>query len=294
MAACWGALVLDTPILLEPLLVGLLSDVCLGAEFEETGPGRGRLTVYLGSQAEAHDAARRAADLLRRHGLDPEQSGLRVEGVEDGKWVERYQASLQPFPLGARFLIDPGGTGATAAGRRRIALVPGRAFGTGEHPTTRICAGRLEKYVSPGSSWVDLGCGSAILSLVARFRGARRVLALDVDLDAAAVARNVVRENRQSGAILVVSGSAESAKRGVWDGVVANIAASYFLRSAAAIAALLRADGTLIAAGFRAEEGEIGEVAAVVERAGLREIERDASDGWGVLVFTRGRPAGGD
>ena len=285
--SCWGALVLDTPESLESTLVGCVSRVCLGAEFRETSPGQGRLTVYLESQAEARDALVSVAQVLARSGLDSEQCGLRVERIEDGRWAERYQASLRPFPLGQRFTVVPGGADDGVAGRKSIRLRPGRAFGTGEHATTRMCVRQLERHVVAGSRWVDLGCGSGILSLVARFCGARRVLSVDVDPQAAEVARGVLRQNREADAIGVVSGTAESARQGVWDGVVANIAASHFVSSGASTAALLRPGGTLIASGFLSEPAERGEILGALTRAGLREIGRDSVEGWSVLVLVR-------
>lgn len=289
--SCWGALALDTPESLEPTLVGCLSHVCLGAEFRETDPGQGQLTVYLGSQAEARDAALTVAQVLERNGLDPDKCRLRVERIEDGRWVERYQASLRPFPLGRRFRVVPGGGGAGAdirvAGRRSITLVPGRAFGTGEHPTTRMCVRQLEGQVVAESRWLDLGCGSGILSLVARFCGARRVVALDVDSVAAEVARLVIRKNGEERAIEVVAGSSDSVRHGVWDGVVANIAASHFVHSGASTAALLRPGGVLIASGFSAQPAERAEVLDALTRAGLVEIGDDSCEGWSTLVLAR-------
>jgi len=286
--SCWGALVLDTPESLEPTLVGRLSAVCLGAEFRRTEPGHGRLTIYLGSLAEAREAAEWLAEVLELNGLDPAQCGLRVERIDDRRWVERYQAALRPFPLGRRFCVDPGGGGEALAGRTPITLVPGRAFGTGEHATTRMCAGQLERHVVGGSRWVDLGCGSGILSLVARFSGAQRVLALDVDPQAAEVAASVVRRNGEAHAIGVVSGGGGCARQGVWDGVVANITASHFVHSAGLTAAMLRPGGILIASGFLAEAAERGEVLAALRGAGLVEIGHESDEGWSVLVLSRG------
>ena len=106
------------------MLVGCLSGVCLGAEFRRTDPGHGRLTVYLGSTAEARDAAESLARVLKLNGLDPGECGLRVERIDDGRWVERYQAALRPFPMGRRFCVAPGGPGDGLEGRRSITLVP--------------------------------------------------------------------------------------------------------------------------------------------------------------------------
>ncbi len=187
--------------------------------------------------------------------------------------------------------------GAEPAGRIPIRLVPGRAFGTGEHPTTRICAELLEQLVRRGSRWLDLGCGTGILALVAAHCGARQVTAVDHDPEAVALAGEVVRANGMSGTIRTVCGTAasvvgarepepeeeeEEEEDGPWDGMVANIGRSFFTTHADDLASLLVAGGTLIASGFL-EEDRRG-VADALNAAGLR-VERTAtSSEWSAIV----------
>ena len=80
-----------------------------------------------------------------------------------------------------------------------ISLDPGMAFGTGHHPTTRMCLELLERYVRPGDRILDLGCGSGILSIAAAKLGASDVLGFEIDPIAASVAERNVRENDVSG-----------------------------------------------------------------------------------------------
>ena len=288
----WGALVLEIPECLEDPLVGLTAHCSLGAESRSIGERRGRLTIYFPSLADAHSAAQVVSAWLPRIGHDADSCALRAEGVEHVPWVERYQAGLRPFALGRGFCVDPTGSRGGFPGRRCIELTPGRAFGTGEHPTTQLCVMALERIVREGGRWVDLGCGSSILSLVSRWGGASRVLALDIDPVAAQVGRDVTRRNGEERAVDVVHGSVACARPDVWDGVVANIASSYFEEHAAPVAALLREGGTLIAAGFL--EQQRSGVRDALMRAGLVENveERRSLDGWSLLVFAR--PLRGD
>jgi ribosomal protein L11 methyltransferase len=282
----WGALALEAPEVLEPVLVGCLSPDCLGAEFHAAGPGRGRLTVYFSSPEAAREAETCLRRVLAAHGVEPDACGLRVERIEDGRWVERYQASLQPFPLGEGFSVLPGTEGRGVPGRRAIRLVPGRAFGTGEHPTTRLCVRALERFVERGSLWLDLGCGSAILSLVALGCGARRVLAVDADPEAARVASEVIRENGAQRSIQVVCGRGSCARGGRWDGVVANIVSGYFVSRAGALSSLLRPGGLLIASGFLADT-ERGAVRGALARAGLQPVDEGTLETWAAIVARR-------
>lgn len=283
MAPTWNAVVVEIPAELEDELVALVPDTCLGAEFR--GTERGRLAIYTESRATADELARRIADRLQAHGLNAGRCGLGVEEIEDGRWVERYMAGLRPFPLGRRFIVDPKGSEPAGGERIPIVLVPGRAFGTGEHPTTRLCAAELERRVRGESRWVDLGCGSGILSIVAHHCGAAKVLGLDSDGEAIGVARRALAANGLERRIDLRRASADEGGTGRWDGVVANISAEYFAMSARAAAALLRPAGTFIASGFL--DGRADEVASALTRAGLCEAARTSNDGWGLLRACR-------
>jgi ribosomal protein L11 methyltransferase len=232
------------------------------------------------------------AGLLRREGLDPVAPRVRLRQVGDGRWAERYQAGLRPFALGRRFLIDPAASGADPGDRVGIHLVPGGAFGTGEHPTTRLCVLALERFVRPGTRWADIGCGSGLLAVVARHCGAADVLALDVDPEAVRIAREVVWLNGLAGAVRVERGTHDALDRGAWDGVVANIGASYFVESAAELAARLREGGKLIASGFY--EDRRTEARDALIRAGLTEVGESAYEGWSATVFRRGTESVGE
>lgn len=133
-----------------------------------------------------------AAALFR---LDPELS-LRWETQEPVDWVQRYQASLRAIPVGRRFVILPSpDLGNPCPGRVALELVPGMAFGTGEHFTTASCLRSLESLSPAPSSVLDLGCGTGILAAAAWKLGARRVLACDIDSEACAVSRETARVN---------------------------------------------------------------------------------------------------
>jgi ribosomal protein L11 methyltransferase len=169
--------------------------------------------------------------------------------------------------------------------RSPILLVPGRAFGTGEHGTTRLAVEALEQHVTPGSAWLDLGTGTGLLALVARHLGAGRVIARDNDPDAVEVAREVLRANGSAHGVELRQGSMEELAAASFDGIVANIVAPFFLAHAAEVAALLRPGGLLLATGLLAEEE--GKVGSALERAGLRLESRESVPPWVLLLARR-------
>jgi ribosomal protein L11 methyltransferase len=243
------------------------------------------LRVYLGSSYDADVWRRRAADVLGAHGLQAGRSRLAIDPVVDGRWVERWQASLSPIPLGTRFAVLPRLDAVAENGREPIRLIPGMAFGTGEHATTRLCASGVERRVVPGSRWLDLGTGTGLLAIVAARCGASRVLALDLDPVATAVASDVVAANAASDVVEVRAGSMAEVGDETFDGIVANIQSSFFLASAALLANALAPLGLLVASGFL--DDDVLCVSSALAAAGMH-VEASSSEGpWACLLLVR-------
>ncbi len=283
---CWGVVRVEVPVEQADEIAGALGLGALGVEVAEGAPGRATLSIFVGTEDEARLAAERVEgtleELLGSVGARP-----RVETVADGRWVERYQERLRRLPLGRRFEVLPTEAGASSeTGRIGIRMVPGRAFGTGEHPTTRLCVAALEEAVAAGTSWIDVGTGSGILALVAAHLGARKVVAVDVDPEAVEVARNWIERNGMAAVVETRASGAGALSEEAADGVVVNISAPYLEGDATELARLLRGGGTLIASGFLT--GDLGPVATALERAGFREVDRSESEGWACLVMRLG------
>ena len=286
MTRRWSVLVVEVPGGLEEEVAAALANHGLGAEVGVSSGGRAPVRVYLDDQVDADRWVTRAREVLGAHGVT--SADVRLEALEDGHWVERYQQALRPLPLARRFVVLPGEHLAPTPGREPLVLVPGMAFGTGEHPTTRLCAEAVETTVEPGQVWMDLGTGTGILALVAARSGARRVLALDPDPEAVRVAREVVARNGGEERIEVREGSADARGAERFHGVVANIAASFFLRESEALASCLAPDGWAIMSGFLEED--LSEVEAAVTGAGLHVVDRAGSSPWSLLRARRFAP----
>ena len=290
----WWAVRVVVPDRLADELAGSITGGALGIEVEVDGPGRAIFSVYLETEADARVAAERVRRVLGAL-LGPEDPpGVPVvETVEDDRWVERYQERLRPLPLGTRFVVlPPDAEDPPEAGRIAIRMVPGRAFGTGEHATTRQCADLLEKRVSPGSLWIDVGTGSGILAIVAARCGARRVIAVDVDPDAIVVAREWIVRNGVAAAVDLRASGIGPLSGTAADGVVVNVSGAYLEGDAAALAGMLKVGGALVASGF--PTGELGDVSSALQAAGFRETTRTETEGWACLemLMERGTPWG--
>lgn len=126
----------------------------------------------------------------------------------DVDWVQQTQDAWPPVLVGEKFfLVAPWRTEPTPAGRFRLEINPGQQCGTGQHPCTQKCLAAMERIVKPGDSVLDVGSGSGILSIAAKLLGASRVVACDIDPEAA----------------LDFIGSVDAVRSNSFDVVVANI-----------------------------------------------------------------------
>jgi ribosomal protein L11 methyltransferase len=201
-------------------------------------------------------------DLLRRYDGD-----IAEEPEED--WEERTRRSFPPLAIGERFwLAPPWNADPTPPGRMRLEINPGQVCGTGWHPCTQMCLEAMERHVRQGDAVLDVGAGSGIVGAAARLLGAGRVIACDIDAEAAAAARELAGGN-------VFIGSADAVGAGVFDVVVANISAAVIARLMPELRRAAVREGLLILSGFRE--------APEFERA----IEENERDGWRCVVTRR-------
>ena len=138
------------------------------------------------------------------------------------------------------------------AGQPYLLLCSGNTFGTGAHPTTRICVTLLEEILREGQSVLDLGSGSGILALSAALLRARRVIAIDHDLEACRVARHNVGINAMNDTVHVVNGRLEAlSDQAVFDVVLANLELQTLVEVVPRLTAHLSPDGCLVVSGVQ-------------------------------------------
>ncbi len=203
------------------------------------------------------------------------------EEVLEEDWALAWRAHFTPLHIG-RLVVKPSWHDcAPGPGETVLELDPGQAFGTGHHPTTRMCLLLLQKYLRPGMEVLDLGTGSGILALAAARLGAGSVLALDTDPLAVKAARENVRKNGLGGAIKVRKGTLDP-RWGCFDLIAANLTARTILELLPALSSSLKGGGLLIAGGIIGDRED--EVEKGLLGAGLKLQEKAAEGEWRTLA----------
>ena len=202
------------------------------------------------------------------------------ETIAEQNWVQLTQSQFDPIRVSERLWIVPSWHEAPDPKALVLVLDPGMAFGTGSHPTTRLCLEWLERTVTPGVSLLDYGCGSGILAIAAAKLGAGDVLGVDIDLQAVGAATDNAARNAANVRF------DDSAKQidGQFDIVVANILSNPLKALAPAICGHVSPGGKLALSGILAEQTDelIDAYAPYIALS-----VADTRDGWVCLAGAR-------
>ena len=210
-----------------------------------------------------------------------------VRELAEEDWAEAWKKHYTILHLGKHIVVKPSWLEyAPAPDEVIVELDPGMAFGTGLHPTTRMCLVLLEDRVARGSRVLDVGTGSGILSIAAAKLGAGEVLALDLDPIAVDTAGRNVAANHAENVVQVLRGSLEAdTGRNLFDLVCINILAEVISDLAPALAAVLRPGGVIIASGILDYKSE--DVAEALKASGIMVSEKMQEEDWVALVGAR-------
>ncbi len=216
--------------------------------------------------------------------LEPGAS-LEDRVVDEDEWETAWKSRFTVKHIGKRLVLKP--TWQIywpAPGDVVIELDPGMAFGTGHHPTTRMCLEQLERLLVPGMRVLDLGTGSGILAIAAIKLGADCVVGLDTDETAVQVARANIEQNGVL-RVRLIHGSLphSTVQDGEYDLALANVTAGVVASYAGSLARALRGDGLLIASGILEERWE--EVEATLGESFV--VEQSLTDGDWLTVVAR-------
>jgi ribosomal protein L11 methyltransferase len=252
---------------------------------QSSGWRRARLSALFGDEAAATAAA--AALAAGDRGRDARIEA--IAAVDERDWVRLTQAQFGPTEIEPGFWIVPTWSAVPADARRLIRLDPGMAFGTGTHPTTRMCLRWISRQAAgpaaPGSRVLDYGCGSGVLAIAAGLFGAGAIDAVDVD--PAAVQATVA--NALANAVTLRAGLADGLGDGdgSFDLVLANILATPLKLLAPLLSTRLAPAGTLVLSGIlNTQAAELR--AAYAPWLPLEVADQD--DGWILMTGVRPSP----
>jgi ribosomal protein L11 methyltransferase len=228
---------------------------------------------------EREETATEAATLLLAQDWAGGVQVQSMQAVAEQDWVRLTQSQFAPVPVTPDFWIVPSWHEPPAEAKRVIRLDPGLAFGTGTHPTTRMCLRWTARAASPWARVLDYGCGSGILAIGAALHGARHIDA--VDIDPAAV--ESTKANARANGVTLVAGLPEIA-RGEYDLVLANILATPLKLLAPLLCAHVRPGGHLVLAGIL--ERQADELKQAYAPWCSLEVS-DHEDGWILMTAPR-------
>ena len=179
------------------------------------------------------------------------------ETLEDQDWVRLTQSQFDPIQISKRLWITPSWHKAPAGNTVNLQLDPGLAFGTGSHPTTRLCLKWLDTQLKGGESVLDYGCGSGILTIAALKLGAGSAVGVDIDEQAIRASNDNAAQNNVQAHFYLPDGLPQ----GQFDVVVANILANPLRMLGEMLAARTKQGGRIVLSGLLAEQSEeLGEI----------------------------------
>ena len=275
-----------------------LTDEGLGAVVDAGRPATVR--AYLPARdpravREAVASADRALGHLSAFGLR-EIGALVTAVVHDSDWASAWKRHVRVMRIGRRIVIRPTWRRHhRAPGDVVIAMDPGMAFGTGLHPTTRLCLAGIERWADDGllsrgaaadggARLLDVGCGSGVLTIAAGLLGAGELVGVDTDPIAIEATLANARRNRLRRRVRAWQGTVPTGA-GPFDLVAANLIASVLVALAPGLRDELRRGGRLLASGIFVDRE--GDVRAALAAAGLAILRREAEGDWVALDAER-------
>ena len=275
----WSDALLDSGALsidVADSAAGTPEEVAIYDEHGESGAWpRVRVTALFAADADVAESMARAG---RTNGY--EVPAYTVANLADADWVRATQAQFGPVRIDDRLWVVPSWCDPPDPTATNLALDPGVAFGTGSHPTTRMCLRWLREVVSPETSVLDYGCGSGILAIAAAKLGALSVTGVDIEPQAIAASIDNARRNGVEARFVAVDLLGNAA----FDVIVANILAKPLVALAPLLAQRVRPGGRIAVAGLLTPQ--VDEVSAAYS-PWFNIAPSRAEDGWTLLAGER-------
>lgn len=214
---------------------------------------------------------------------------VEISFVEDSDWENNWREYYKPIDVGEKLVVVPEWEDIPANGRTALRLDPGLIFGTGSHPTTRMCLAALENYAGEGKAFLDLGCGSGILGIGSLVLGSAYCVGCDIDPKAPDVATaNAALNGIGSDRFKVYAGNilSDASLRNMlgagYDVVLANIVSDVIIPLSAIVRQFMKPGAVFITSGII--EGRQDEVCAALMGNGFEIIEHRNEEEWHCFV----------
>jgi ribosomal protein L11 methyltransferase len=288
----WVSLSVWSPqVVQEPLANFLIEQTGRGVQFEGEW-----ITAYCHEGDETQVCLRSLTRFYRDlQQLHPDLPALRVvrKNLQTEDWSESWKAFFKPTVVGKNIVVKPTWEPyEPSPGQMVIEIDPGRAFGTGKHPSTALCMEALEGILSEtvieemgtAPSVLDVGTGSGILGIIAARLGAKPVLGVDIDPEALEVARGNLERNRVAESMAVSDTPLDQVEE-TYDVVVANLTASLLTQLADSLTNRVSEKGMLLLSGILTEQVE--EVVKWFETHYFKVVKSWSGEEWRALVLRK-------
>lgn len=264
-------------------------------ELIESKKGKTKVNLYLADNMQGHEQLKLLKkdfeDFKKIAGAEFGPLEIELETVREEDWENSWKKYFKPIKIGNRIYIKPEWEELKdSEGRIVFTINPGMSFGTGSHESTQLCILQTEKYLKEGSTVLDIGCGSGILSIIALLLGAKSAIALDIDKNAADIAMKNAKINNVDDKYATYTGDILNDKdlyekiRGQYDFVFANIVADVIIPLAPIAKTLVKPGGYFLTSGiidFRKDE-----CIDAITKEGFRVVEILKENDWVSMLFT--------
>ncbi|MBN2222966.1 MAG: 50S ribosomal protein L11 methyltransferase [Vallitaleaceae bacterium] len=211
---------------------------------------------------------------------------LTTEDSFEEDWANNWKQYYKPFFIGSDILIKPLWETLDEESKKKARIIidmdPGMAFGSGTHETTSLCIRALDRYLKPTDTFIDVGCGSGILGIVAAKLGANKGILIDLDKNAVKVAKENIEINQVASNLEVLHGDLLQNIHEEVDLVVANIFAEVIMGVSPDVHKILKPEGLFIASGIIHEKAQL--VCDKLEADSFEVLEVVKDGGWVVII----------
>lgn len=252
----------------------------------EADRSKGIIHVYVNPHENPIEAVSFIEERLKEQDIE---YSIQIDDCVTEDWVNNWKQYFHPMPIGEKLLIRPTWEDEYDAGERKVLHIePGLAFGTGSHPTTKLCLEALEKYIDENSTVLDIGCGSGILSIASLLLGAKSAFGVDIDSLAVKTAQaNALENGFDESKFKAVQGNLSDKVSEKYNVVVANIVADIIMEFNKEVGKYLENDGVYITGGII--ESREDEVLLSFAQNSFEVKERFEEKGWLVFVVKKSK-----